>query len=188
MVSRSFKSLLVVAFSLVGLFFSNMSWAQPGSAAREEAAEKEAPKLNPSKIIFEHISDSHEFHFFTFNKKPVAIPLPVILYSARKGWSVFMFSKFDHGREVVDGYRLIDEAYAEAQKLDPNVFKAGKIYATGTDGAPDSSVKVYDLSLGRNVVQMLISVVLLIWIMGGVAKKYAGGQGAQDRLIYRHDL
>ena len=158
-----------------------MSFAQPGSPAPEGTEQKEAAKLNPSKLIFEHVGDAHEFHFFTSNKKPVSLPLPVILYSPRKGssggWSVFMSSKFDHGREVVDGYRLIDEAYAEAQKLDPNVFKVGKIYATDAGGAPDASVKVYDLSLGRNAVQMLISVVLLIWIMGGVAKKYARGQG-----------
>ncbi|HXB05680.1 MAG TPA: F0F1 ATP synthase subunit A [Puia sp.] len=133
--------------------------------------------MNPSKIIFEHISDSHEFHFFTFNKKPVAIPLPVILYSPRKGWSVFMFTKFHHGRELVDGYRFVDEEYAEAQKLDPKVFKAGKIYAVDAAGALDPSVRVYDFSLGRNVVQMLISVVLLIWIMVGIARKYAKGQG-----------
>jgi F-type H+-transporting ATPase subunit a len=39
---------------------------------------------------------------------------------------------------------------------------------------------VYDLSLGRNAVQVLISVLLLIWIMGGVAGKYKKGLGIKS--------
>jgi len=162
MVSKSFKSLVVAAFSLVSLFFYHVSAAQ---------------ELNPSKIILEHVSDGHEFHFFTINKKPVSIPLPVILYSREKGWTAFMSSRFEHGREVYNGYRLIEEEYAEEHKLDPNKFKTGKIYAVDAAGNLDASVAVYDLSLGRNVVQVLISVILLIWIMNSVAGKYAKGQG-----------
>jgi F-type H+-transporting ATPase subunit a len=156
-----------------------MSFAQTSPPERQETGQKETLKLDPSKIIFEHVGDAHEFHFFTLSKKPVSIPLPVILYAPQKGWSVFMASKFDHGTKVVDGYRLVDEAYAEEHKLDPRVYKTGRIYATNAAGAPDASIKVYDLSLGRNAVQMLISVILLIWIMGGIAKKYAGGQGVK---------
>ncbi|HEX3935674.1 MAG TPA: F0F1 ATP synthase subunit A [Puia sp.] len=134
---------------------------------------------NPSSQILEHISDAHEFHFFTLNKKPVTIPLPVILYSKDKGWSVFMSSRFEHGEQTYEGYRLLEETYIKENKLDPNSFKNGKIYAVDADGKPESyaSVKVYDLSLGRNAVQVLISVLLLVWIMSSVAGKYAQGQG-----------
>jgi len=179
MVSRRLKSLLVAAFSLSCLFFSTMSRAQDTTSVREETERKEAPKLNPSTIIFEHVSDSHEFHFFNFHKKPVSIPLPVILYSPEKGWSVFMASKFEHGSKVYDDYRLIDEEYAEEAKLDPKVFKTGRIYATDASGAPITSIKVYDLSLGRNAVQVLISVLLLIWIMNSIAGKYKDGKGVR---------
>src|SRR5436305_6392716 len=44
---------------------------------------------------------------------------------------------------------------------------------------PDPTVKVYDFSLTRNATQMLISVLLLIWLMTGVAKKYGKGQGVK---------
>src|SRR5215475_5604318 len=98
MVSQRFKSLLVVAFSLCSLFFSNMSCAQNGNTqAKEETERKEPSPLNPSKLILEHIGDAHEFHFFTLDRKPVSLPLPVILYSPAKGWSVFMSSQFEHG-------------------------------------------------------------------------------------------
>lgn len=164
MVSRSFKSLLVAGFSLVSILFSNVSYAGD---------------WNPSSQILEHIADAHEFHFFTLNKKPVSIPLPVILYSKDKGWSLFMASRFEHGEQTYDGYRLLEEDYIKENKLDPNSFKTGKIYAVDADGKPESyaSVRVYDLSLGRNAVQVLISVLLLIWMMSSVAGKYGKGQG-----------
>jgi len=170
---------LVAAFSLCCLLFSNISRAQEKPIPGGEAGKKEAPKLDPAKIILEHVADAHEFHFFTLSKKPVSIPLPVILYSADKGWSVFMASRFEHGEATYNGYRLLEENFIEEQKLDPKVFKAGKIYAADASGNPDAAVKVYDFSLGRNAVQVLISVLLLIWIMGKVAGKYAKGQGVK---------
>jgi F-type H+-transporting ATPase subunit a len=177
MVSRSFKSLLVAAFSLSILFFSTVSKAQDSGTPTGEGESKEAVKLNPSKIILEHVGDGHEFHFFTINKKPVTLALPVILYSPAKGWSVFMSSEFKHGEEPYGGYRLLEDEYIGANKLDSTKYKAGKIYATNETGVPDASIKVYDLSLTRNAVQVLISVLLLILIMNSVAKKYAKGQG-----------
>jgi F-type H+-transporting ATPase subunit a len=176
MVSRSFKSLLVAAFSLSILFFSNVSRAQDSGAAAGIGEKKEEVKLNPAKIILEHVGDGHEFHFFTFGKKPVTLALPVILYSPAKGWSVFMSSRFEHGQTEYDSYRLLDEEFAEEHKLDPAIYKPGKVYGV-TAGMPDASVKVYDLSLTRNAVQVLISIFLLIWIMNGIAGKYAKGQG-----------
>ena len=141
-----------------------------------------AQKFNPSDAILEHIADAHEFHFLTFHKKVVSIPLPVILYSKDNGWSIFMSSRFGHGETTYDGYRLLEGSYVAENKLDPNVFKTGKIYAVDAEGKPQSyaNVRVYDLSLGRNAVQVLISVLILIWIMGGVAGKYKTGQGIKS--------
>ena len=159
-----------------------MSQAQDSPAGTNGADKKEAPKLDPAKIILEHVGDGHEFHFFTFHGKPVSIPLPVILYSPGRGWSVFMSSRFEHGEQTYDKYRLLHEAYIADNKLDEKVFKPGKIVAVdadGKDGKIDASVKVYDFSLTRNVTQMLISVVLLIWLMNGVAGKYTKGQGVK---------
>src|ERR1700754_4918492 len=118
MALRCFKSILVAAFSLSSLFFFNVSMAQPVPAATGEKEQKAAPQLDPAKIILEHVADAHEFHFLTLNKKPVSIPLPVILYSPSKGWSVFMSSRFEHGHELYDGYRLLNEEYTEENKLD----------------------------------------------------------------------
>lgn len=179
MLSRCSKFTMVAVFSLSCLLFSAVSYCQGEHAPGSEENKQEAPKIDPSKIIMEHVSDAHEFHFFTLSNHPVSLPLPVILYSPAKGWSVFMSSAFKHGEETYNGYRLLEEKYVEENKLDENVYKPGKIVAVDASGAPDASVKVYDLSLGRNAVQVMISVLLLIWIMNGVAGKYTKGQGVK---------
>ena len=177
MASRWSKSLLVAAFSLVSLFFFNMSRAQDSPGDSGQANHPKSSAINPSKVILEHVGDAHEFHFWTFNGKPVAIPLPVILYSPERGWTSFMFSRFEHGEVTYAGYRVLTDEYIEKNKLDEKVFLPGKILAVDDAGNLDPSVKVYDVSLGRNAVQMLISVILLIWIMTSVAAKYKKGQG-----------
>jgi len=148
MVSKIIKSFLVLAFSLFLTVFANDSFAQ--GHKEEGHAEKAAGKLNMKEVIFGHIMDGHEFHFFG-----ASLPLPVILYSPQKGFSCFMSSKFEHGHHEVDGYNLVN----------------GKVVPT------DPTVKVYDFSLTRNVVQMMLALFLLVWVMTSIAKKYKSGQG-----------
>ena len=90
-----------------------------------------------------------------------------------------MFSHFRHGEVPYDKYRVLTDEYIEKNKLDDKIYSSGKIVAVDDAGNVDPAVKVYDLSLGRNAVQMIISVILLIWIMTGVAAKYNKGQGVK---------
>jgi len=186
MLVRSVKSLLVAVFSLNLLFAPLLLVAQDSGAQTGSENEPAKERLNPANIIVEHVSDAHEYHFATVGKKPVTIPLPVILFQPGKGVSSFMSSEFHHGEEVHEGYRLLTEEFMKEHKLDEvkdakgqPVYKAGKVYAVDANGIPDATVKVYDFSLTRNATQMLISVILLIWLMTGVAKKYAKGQGVK---------
>lgn len=158
MLQKCLKSLLVLAFSLFLTVFANNAFAQPHE--KEEHAENAKEGLDMKSVIFGHIMDGHDFHFFDLihedgTKHPVSLPLPVILYSPQKGLSAFMSSKFEHGHHEVDGYNLVE----------------GKVVPT------DPAVKVYDFSLTRNVVQMIIALALLVWIMITIAKKYANGFG-----------
>ena len=45
------------------------------------------------------------------------------------------------------------------------------------NGQIDDTIKVYDLSITRNVVQMIIALALLVWVMLVIAKRYKSGQG-----------
>ena len=180
---KRLKFILVAGFSLFLFTFSNSLFAQDsGGTAADKSDEGE--KIQPAKIILEHVSDAHEFHFFNINHKPVSIPLPVILYSPQRGFSAFSSSAFHHGEEVYDGYMLMSEEFLKHHNLEEAkdtsgspLYKEGKIYAVDANGMPDLSVKVYDFSLTRNATQMLISVLLLILIMTSIAKKYAKGHG-----------
>jgi len=184
MLVRSVKSLLVAVFSLNLLFAPLLVVAEDGGdqPATEQGAHAE--KVNPAKIILEHVSDGYEYHFFTIGHNHVTIPLPVILYSPETGVSSFMSSEFHHGEHVVNGYRLLSEEFIKENKLEEvknekgkPVFEAGKIYTVDESGMPVADGKFYDFSMTRNATQMLISVILLIVIMTNVAKKYKKGQG-----------
>jgi F-type H+-transporting ATPase subunit a len=110
-------------------------------------------------------------------KKPISIPLPIILYSPGKGFTSFMSSKFHHGHDSYKGYRLLNEHYIKEKGLDPKKNFVGSIIAVDENDNPLPDVKVYDLSLTRNVVQMIIALTLLVWIMLSVAKRYKNGEG-----------
>lgn len=162
MAVQRIKSLLVAVFSLGIILFSNASFAQePGEGeAAVHATEhgEEGEKLDPAKIILEHIKDAHEFHFFTIGDFHASIPLPVILYSPTKGMSTFSSARFGHeGEEVYNGYKL----------------EEGNIVST--DGSA-----VYDFSLTKNVVQMILALALLVFLMTGIARKYKKGQGVEN--------
>lgn len=112
--------------------------------------------FDPAGVIMEHILDAHEFHFFSIGEHHYSIPLPVILYSPQRGLSVFSYGNFHHGKEAHNGY----------------ASEEGIIKAVGPDGRVDESVKVYDFSMTRNVVQLLLSLFILTVMMIGVANKY----------------
>jgi F-type H+-transporting ATPase subunit a len=160
---KRFKSLLVAVLTIHIFLFSNVSIAQheethgeaqkPATEAVEGHEKKEG--FNANEVIFDHILDAHEFHFFNYTGKDgkehhVSIPLPVILYSPEKGLSVFMSSAFHHGEHEVDGYKLV------GNKIMP----------------VDPAQKVYNFSLTRNVVQMMLGLIILMWILISMANKY----------------
>lgn len=179
MLQKALKSLLTLAFSLFLILVSMPVLA--GEPGQEGHPTEEKEKLNIKEVIFGHIMDGHEFHFFDITqadgtKKPVSIPLPVLLYSPERGVSFFMSSNFHHGHEPYNDYMLLNEHNIHELGLDPKKFTAGTIIPI-KDGKLDSSVSVFDLSLTRNVVQMLIALALLVWIMMSIAKRYKAGQG-----------
>ena len=165
MTFNTFKFFVVAVFSA---FLCSFPMAL---SAQEEGHEKGVEKLekkigeeekkegfDANKVIFGHILDAHEFHFFEYKtadgeEHHVTLPLPVILYSPQRGLSVFMSSAFHHGEHEVNGYRMVGE------KIEPT----------------EANVKVYDLSLTRNVVQMMLALGILLWIMVSVAGKYKNG-------------
>jgi F-type H+-transporting ATPase subunit a len=190
------KPLLAVVFDLIVTVFCAPAFAQEHEEHSGQAAETHQTEvLDPGKIIVEHVTDAHDWHFFTIGHHHYSIPLPVIIYNRSTGkLEVFSSSKFHHGEETHNGYKLLTfESIAELKKEGANVtgLMNQQIVAVDAEGKPDASVKLLDLSMTKNVVQMLLSMVLLIIIMTSVAKKYrqqgvqapSGLQGAIEPVI-----
>lgn len=155
MMARRLQSLLAAVFTVSLVLFSTVSFAEGDHPEKEE-------KFNAAEVIFDHILDNHEFHLFDYkgsdgHKHAVSIPLPVILYSPQKGLSVFMSSKFEHGHKEYEGYKL----------------EEGKIHAV------EPGVTVYDFSLTRNVVQMMLALIILVVLMIRIANRYKKGTGVK---------
>ena len=161
---KSSKLLLALAFSLLLSSVSLYSSAQENTPASGESTVEKA--FNASEVIFHHILDAHEFHFISWKGgdgavHELAIPLPVILYSKQRGVSFFNFSKLHEGA-IYNGYKSDAE---------------GKILAVKEDGSIDETVSLIDFSLTRNVVQMILSLALLVWLMVSIGNSYKSGQG-----------
>lgn len=182
------KSFTIAVFSL---FFTVLalpmaSQAQEGDH-QEPAHGDHAPKkegFNATEVIFGHVLNGHEFHFMDITgddgvKHPVSIPLPIILYSPERGLDVFMSSKFEHGHKAHKGYMILTAETIEHMGLDPKKYNPEDIVAVNEAGAIDESVTVYDISLTRNVVQMLIALAIFTFIMLGVARRYKSGVGVK---------
>lgn len=186
MTLRLMKSFTVAVFSIF-----LMSVSLPVFASGDEGGEHGEKKkgFDAQEVIFGHILDGHDFHFFDITGKdgkvtPIGIPLPVILYSSERGLDVFMSSKFHHGHEAYKGYRIIDEHYMEKLKeqgvdVKKENLKPGKLIAVDANDNWAPAVKFYDVSLTRNVVQMILALALLVWIMISIAKRYQKGEGVK---------
>ncbi|MFY8003908.1 MAG: F0F1 ATP synthase subunit A, partial [Chitinophagaceae bacterium] len=108
--------------------------------------------FEPGAVIMEHIMDNHDFHFFDWNGHPISASLPIIVFIPQRNPSllVFMSSKFEHGHATYKGLKL----------------------EHGTIHSENPAEKVYDFSMTRNVVQMLIALALLVFLLVKVANKY----------------
>ena len=158
---------MVATFSVFALGFSAFAQEHHDGETKHEKTvhledtEKEGEtKFDANEVIFGHVMDAHEFHFFSWkgadgHDHHATIPLPVILYSPTRGFSVFMSSKFHHGEEAYNGYKLVGNQIVPV----------------------DPSETVYDFSLTRNVVQMFIALIVLVLLLTSVAKRYKQGEG-----------
>ena len=182
MMAKSIKCILAAVFSVFSILFFNTSFAQENKEAHVANEKTEKKSFDANEVIFGHVLDAHEFHFLSYKgsdgqQHHATIPLPVILYSKDKGFDVFMSSKFHHGEKNYKGYDLLTDEEIAERKLDPKKYTAGQIVAVNDSGAINNSVTVYDVSLTRNVVQMLLALALLVWVLLYMAKKYRSGQG-----------
>ena len=118
---------------------SSQEMAHSGEAhGASSHGEAHAPeKFAPGKMIMEHIADAHDWHLWGEGHESVSISLPVILYTESKGITLFSSARFEHGHAAYEGFELNEEGkvvWADAKNTET----------------------IYDISLSKNVVAMLI--------------------------------
>lgn len=104
--------------------------------------------LDVSKLIFEHLGDSYEWHIV----EGAVIPLPCILIG-EQGVDVFMSTKLEHGA-TYQGYHIAEEGEYE-----------GKIVNAAGE-------RPFDISITKNVLELFIVCTLLCSVVLGLARWY----------------
>jgi len=167
--TRRIRSLLIIFF--VVFLFGEISKASTNTEISE--IEKPSGKFEPGKFVMEHVSDAFEWHIVTFGKTEISVPLPIILYSSTKGWNVFMSSKFHHGKETYNGFRIGNKVKEESKNLENSQEKekdkyAGKIIEVNEKG--EIIGLPIDLSITKAVAGIFVSVTILLIIFLNIAK------------------
>lgn len=129
----------------------------------EHAPESHDEPFEASKFIMDHIGDSHEWHILTTpDGHHVSIYLPVILYSKHSGFHLFSSKELAHGhtyRGFQMGHGTLDGKSLEGTIVEVN--EHGEMV-----GVP------LDFSITKNVVMMMLSVIILLWVFLGLARSY----------------
>ena len=146
----------IITVVILSFLVSNSCFASDES--HEAAAEK---GFNAGETIIHHVQDAHEIHLFD----GLTIPLPIIIYS-EKGLDVFMSSQFHHG------------TVSYTSPSTGNTYDFSHEHITEASG-----VKVYDLSITKNVAGMLLAVIIMFWLFLSTAKGYVKNKGAAPKGI-----
>ncbi|WP_406824236.1 F0F1 ATP synthase subunit A [Pedobacter sp. KACC 23697] len=131
--------------------------AHAASGEHGEAAGHGKEKFEPTKVIMEHIADSHMWHLWGHT----SLPLPVILYTPN-GLEVFSSANFHHGEHDYNGkynnYRLEED----------------HVKVVGADGKIDeeASKSVLDFSITKNVAAMFVAILVILIVFISVAGAY----------------
>ena len=146
----TFSFLILLSY---GLF------AQNDAAHHDDSNTEESNKMyDPVPDVMHHISDAHDWHFFTYKETHFSIPLPVILITDGN-LDVFMSSEFHHGHN--------------------SVIKDNRVYNIDEHEhiSEASGLSILNFSITKNVASMLLAVFILFFVLRKVAKSYRKNNG-----------
>ena len=151
------------------LFLGQFTFASDSDNGKEEGGKD--LKTEIKEYITHHLKDSHDFSLFSYTEengehKYIGAPLPVILWD--NGLKIFSSSKFHHGETLAE----VDGSYYKLYH--------SKIYKTDANGTINydeehhaTNVKPIDFSITKNVVMIIITGLLMLWLFTSLAKSYA---------------
>ncbi len=168
------RSLFTIKVLLICSIFLGYSLS---ATAKEETSEgtKKDLKTEIKEYIDHHLQDSHDFSIFSYTEDSgkhvyIGLPLPIILWD--NGLHVFSSSQFHHGETLAQAG---GNYYA---------LEHGKIYKTDAEGSMTydedghaTNVKPIDFSVTKNVVMMIITGLLMLWLFSSLARSYGRNNG-----------
>lgn len=146
-----FKKIIIL--SLVSIAFPLLS-----AASEEESHEG----FNTVEYIFDHVNDSHDWHFMSIGDKHISVPLPVILYSKHTGWHIFSSAKLHHHEEDFHFYM------ASGGENDGKIVEK---LESGEEFVP------FDVSLTKSVLGSIIVAFIMLMFLLSSAKKSKANKG-----------
>lgn len=167
------KPLLLKILLAAVLLLGNSSFANVKEVTSD--GPKKDLKTEIKEYISHHLQDSHDFSLFSYTNDTeehvyVGSSLPVILWD--NGLKVFSSSKFHHGETTAE--------------VEGNYYKLyhSKIYKTDAEGTINydedhhaTNVKPIDFSITKNVVMIIVTGLLMLWLFTSLAKSYAKNNG-----------
>lgn len=170
------KSLFITLLAILSI---NFVGASEHEMANSKSHEKE--DFNVGEMIMHHIKDAHEWHLWgpSHGEGSKSIYLPVILLD--NGVKVFSSSLFYHGeiKEELDPstgekmeYMIGAGAASNYAMFHEKIYvlEGGKLHLK--DGHVHGNQKVLDFSITKNVLSLFFGALLILVIMGSVARFY----------------
>jgi len=158
---------------LLNVFIFHFSYSQDSTASGEHATEttnieksETKEKFDPGSMIIEHIIDAHDWHIMGEGENAISIPLPIILFSKERGLAVFMSGNFHHGHSTYNGYKLEKNKIVAVNEMEAVDAHEATINEEVTAG-------LYDISLTKNAVSLLITCLVMFLLFLSVAKAYS---------------
>ena len=139
--------------------------------ASEKDAEDDGKEFDVKEMIMHHVKDAYGMHILDYNGHAISIPLPVILWTDN-GLTTFMSSAFDHD---YDGNVVVEKNGGKFINLHEKVYQLDAGATTvqvDAEGHPTNAHVPIDVSITRNVFMMFISVIFLLFIFIGAARRY----------------
>ncbi len=146
--------------TLLALFLIVLASAFSPVFASEEEGHGEPAPFNASEVILHHVKDDHQWHIADW----AVVKLLIIVYSEEKGLDVFWSSRFydAHHKEVeYNGYKLEHNHITLAESGKP----------------------VFDISITKNVLMLLITSSVMMFVFLSVAKGAKKNKGKAPKGI-----
>jgi F-type H+-transporting ATPase subunit a len=149
-------------FIIISLFVSTAMFAETHAPStenhnKEGIAEVVEEEVDIVETILHHVSDANENHLGSIGHKHISIPLPCILINKETKKLTFVMSSAFHKTHEIDGYKLEHGRVVDAQTGKRDTF--------------------YDLSITKNVFNMMIAFIILTIIFYSIKGAYAKRKG-----------